>query len=58
MKVALTGDVMLGRLVDAEVIRNARLPPATVWGDVLPLLLATDLRLLNLECVISQCGQK
>jgi len=57
MKIGLTGDVMLGRLVDDEVIRNARLPPATVWGDVLPLLLEADLRLVNLECVISQCGQ-
>ena len=58
MKIALTGDVMLGRLVNEIVIRNFRLPPTTVWGDVLPLLLEADLRLVNLECVISQCGQK
>ena len=58
MKIALTGDVMLGRLVDDEVIWNTLLPPATVWGDVLPLLLEADLRLVNLECVISQIGQK
>jgi len=58
MKIALTGDVMLGRLVDDEVIWNTLLPPGTVWGDVLPLLLEADLRLVNLECVISQIGQK
>ena len=58
MKIALTGDVMLGRLVDDTVIWNTLLPPATVWGDVLPLLLAADLRFVNLECVISQSGQK
>jgi poly-gamma-glutamate capsule biosynthesis protein CapA/YwtB (metallophosphatase superfamily) len=58
MKIALTGDVMLGRLVDDTVIWNTLLPPATVWGDVLPRLLEADLRLVNLECVISQIGQK
>ena len=58
MKIALTGDVMLGRLVNDIVIRNSRLSPATVWGDVLPLLLEADLRFVNLECVISQRGQK
>ena len=58
MKIDLTGDVMLGRLVNDEVILNSRLPPATVWGDVLPLFLEADLRFVNLECVISQRGQK
>jgi len=58
MNIALTGDVMLGRMVNDIVIRNTRLPPATVWGNVLPLLLEADLRLVNLECVISQRGQK
>jgi len=58
MKIALTGDVMLGRMVDEVIIRNSRLPTATVWGDVLPLLLEADLRLVNLECVISQRGHK
>ncbi len=58
MKIALTGDVMLGRLVDDTVIWNTLLPPATVWGNVLPLLLEADLRFVNLECVISQSGQK
>ena len=46
---ALTGDVMLGRLVDESVIRNHALPPETPWGNVRPLLLEADLRLINLE---------
>jgi poly-gamma-glutamate capsule biosynthesis protein CapA/YwtB (metallophosphatase superfamily) len=57
MRIALAGDVMLGRLVDQEVIRLRSLPPATVWGDVLPVLLAADLRVINLECVIGHRGQ-
>jgi poly-gamma-glutamate synthesis protein (capsule biosynthesis protein) len=45
---AVTGDVMLGRLVDEHVICNPAVPPAALWGDVLPLLLLADLRLVNL----------
>ena len=56
MKIALTGDVMLGRLVDEYIIRNTALPPETVWGDVLPFLFTVDRRLCNLECVISSTG--
>jgi poly-gamma-glutamate capsule biosynthesis protein CapA/YwtB (metallophosphatase superfamily) len=58
MLIALTGDVMLGRLVDAYVVRDENSAPAGLWGDVLPLLLEADLRLANLECVISSCGEK
>ncbi len=47
---------MLGRLVNRSVIRNTSLPPEVAWGDVLSLLLAADLRLVNLECVISSRG--
>ena len=57
MRIALAGDVMLGRLVDEYCIRNRAWPPETAWGDVLPLLLATDLRLCNLECVVSRTGE-
>ena len=57
MRIALAGDVMLGRLVDEYRIRNRAWPPETAWGDVLPLLLATDLRLCNLECVVSRTGE-
>src|SRR5215204_2062878 len=48
---ALTGDVMLGRGVN-EALRVAR--PAEPWGDVLPLLLSADLRIINLECAITE----
>lgn len=56
MRIALSGDVMLGRIVDRDVVRNEHVAPAAIWGDVLPLLAAADLRLANLECVISECG--
>ena len=49
---------MLGRLVDQYVVQNLSLPPETVWGDVLPLLRSADVRLGNLECVISDKGKK
>ncbi len=58
MKIALTGDVMLGRLIDQHVLADESLPPAYVWGDTLPLLHAADLRLINLECVISARGER
>ena len=57
MKIALTGDVMLGRLVDQYVIQNRSVRPEALWGDVLPIMLAADCRLINLECVISNQGE-
>src|SRR5215217_2850414 len=48
---ALTGDVMLGRGV-AEVLDN-RMRPEAPWGDVMPLLDAADLRIIDLECAIT-----
>ena len=57
MKIALTGDVMLGRLVDQYVIQNRTVRPEALWGDVLPIMLAADCRLINLECVISNQGE-
>jgi poly-gamma-glutamate capsule biosynthesis protein CapA/YwtB (metallophosphatase superfamily) len=48
---ALTGDVMLGRGV-AEALDNHMRPEAP-WGDVMPLLDAADLRIINLECAIT-----
>ena len=48
---ALTGDVMLGRGVN-ETLRSMR--PEEPWGDVLPLLSSADLRILNLECAITE----
>jgi poly-gamma-glutamate synthesis protein (capsule biosynthesis protein) len=56
VKIALTGDVMLGRTVDQEVIRNPAVSPAWIWDDVLPIMLQADCRMINLECVISRRG--
>jgi poly-gamma-glutamate capsule biosynthesis protein CapA/YwtB (metallophosphatase superfamily) len=50
---ALTGDVMLGRLVDQAL---AAVGPSHPWGDALPLLRAADLTLVNLECAIATGG--
>jgi poly-gamma-glutamate capsule biosynthesis protein CapA/YwtB (metallophosphatase superfamily) len=58
MQIALTGDVMLGRLVDQYVIRNQLIGPEKIWSDVLPLMLKADRRLINLECVISDQGRE
>jgi poly-gamma-glutamate synthesis protein (capsule biosynthesis protein) len=58
VKIALTGDVMLGRLVDQCVVHNQSVRPEALWGDVLPLLLSADCRVVNLECVISSHGAK
>ena len=58
MKIALTGDVMLGRLVDQYVIPNRSVPPESLWGDVLPIMQSADCRFINLECVISSRGEE
>jgi poly-gamma-glutamate synthesis protein (capsule biosynthesis protein) len=51
---ALTGDVMLGRGVN-ETLRAAR--PEEPWGDLLGLLDSADLRIINLECAITEHKQ-
>jgi poly-gamma-glutamate capsule biosynthesis protein CapA/YwtB (metallophosphatase superfamily) len=51
---ALTGDVMLGRGVN-ETLRTVR--PEEPWGDVQPLLDSADLRIINLECAITEHKQ-
>lgn len=50
LTLALIGDVMLGRGVDAAL---RHMPPQDVWGDVLPHLLQADLRIANLECALT-----
>ena len=52
--VALAGDVMLGRGVN-EALRT--LGSEEPWGDVLPLLTSADLRIVNLECAITDHKQ-
>ena len=48
--IGLTGDVMIGRLVN-ECLREA--PPEYIWGDVLPLLLKNDVNIINLEAALT-----
>src|ERR671932_2107769 len=54
LTMALVGDVMLGRGVN-EALRTLR--PEQPWGNVLPLLDAADLRIINLECAITEHKQ-
>ncbi|HEU5171870.1 MAG TPA: CapA family protein [Gemmatimonadales bacterium] len=49
-RIALGGDVMLGRLVDEAIGRQGASYP---WGNLLPLLHGVDLFLVNLECVVT-----
>jgi poly-gamma-glutamate capsule biosynthesis protein CapA/YwtB (metallophosphatase superfamily) len=56
MLLALTGDVMLGRMVNESVVENRAVRPETLWGDLLPVMRRADCRLINLECVISDRG--
>ena len=52
-RLAILGDVMLGRLVSEEIPHRQ---PESFWGDVLPELHAADAVLANLECCISGRG--
>jgi poly-gamma-glutamate capsule biosynthesis protein CapA/YwtB (metallophosphatase superfamily) len=53
LKLLFVGDVMLGRLVNT--ILKAK-PPTYPWGNTLALFREADVRLCNLECVISDRG--
>lgn len=53
MDLLFLGDVMLGRLVNRMLEKK---PPEYPWGDTLPLIRKADLRICNLECVISDFG--
>ncbi len=50
LTIALAGDVMLGRGVDAVIARRGHAYP---WGDMLPVLWEAGLFLVNLECAIT-----
>ncbi|WP_276257255.1 CapA family protein [Haloglomus litoreum] len=54
-RVGLAGDVMLGRSVDE---RHDDRPPASVWGSMLPALGRLDGTIANLECCISDRGER
>lgn len=53
--IGLTGDVMIGRLVNDHL--NS-VPPAYLWGNVLPFLHKTDLNLINLEAALTNSGKR
>ncbi len=53
-RVALVGDVMLGRLVD-EYLESDE-DPCYVWGDTQEIIQACDLAICNVECVIADSG--
>ncbi len=54
VSIGLTGDLMLGRLVNEALLRYG---PAYPFGNVLEELCQADLRVVNLECVISDRGR-
>ncbi|HXG23451.1 MAG TPA: CapA family protein [Chthonomonadales bacterium] len=51
---ALTGDVMLGRMANMVLLQNG---PSYPWGNVRPYLQSPELTLVNLECVIATRGE-
>jgi poly-gamma-glutamate synthesis protein (capsule biosynthesis protein) len=53
MKFLFVGDVMLGRLVNEAL---QQVPSDYPWGDTLPLFHTADVRICNLECVLSDNG--
>ena len=54
MRIALLGDVMLGRLVND---RLKTVPAEYPWGDTLRVLRTADVRIANLECVLAAGGE-
>lgn len=53
--ITLGGDVMLGRLVATSMREE---DPSLVWGDLLPVLRASDLLFVNLECALTSHAQE
>lgn len=49
--IGLTGDVMLGRLVNDTISKKGYAYP---WGNMLPSLHATDLNIINLETTLTK----
>src|SRR5215211_7965246 len=50
LTLALSGDVMLGRLVNPMIAEHGFAYP---WGDLLPTVLGADCFLINLECALT-----
>ncbi|MCH8029852.1 MAG: CapA family protein [Candidatus Dadabacteria bacterium] len=56
MKLGFMGDVMIGRLVNEQIsLKGDYVYP---WGDVLPLILQTDINIINLEATLTTSGKK
>ncbi|MBI5587942.1 MAG: CapA family protein [Deltaproteobacteria bacterium] len=55
MRLVLVGDVMLGRLVNDRLREK---PVEFVWGDTIPFFKSADASVCNLECVISDRGER
>ncbi|MEE9252556.1 MAG: CapA family protein [Thermodesulfobacteriota bacterium] len=56
IKLGFMGDVMIGRLVDEQIsLKGDYVYP---WGDVLPLILQTDINIINLEAALTTSGKK
>lgn len=55
MRLSFVGDVMLGRLVNEALRKETVIYP---WGDTLPLFRRARVAVCNLECVISDKGEK
>ena len=53
--IALCGDVMLGRMVNARIAGRDFAHP---WGDVIPHLRQADLFLVNLECALTDRAER
>src|SRR3990172_16311 len=55
VKLAFTGDVMLGRLTRSYL---EHFGPTYVWGDLMPALREARLRLINLECAVTESDRR
>ena len=53
--IGLTGDIMLGRLVNQSITTHGHTYP---WGDVLPLLKKNDFNIINLETTITKSEKR
>ncbi|MNF62128.1 Capsule biosynthesis protein CapA [compost metagenome] len=53
--IGFTGDVMIGRGVNAAITNNGYRYP---WGNVLPLLEKTDINIINLEAALTNSTKK
>ncbi len=53
--IGLTGDVMIGRLVEKTL---SKVESSYIWGNMLPWLQATDFNLINFEAALTTHDQE